>query len=223
MKTVALRPFLTAKLALLIFGTLLLLSSCDLGIRGSGHLTTENRPVADFTTVEANGALDLEWSRGAPALAVTTDDNLQRHIETRVDGQKLIVTSRGTMRPTDKVRVRLTSSGLTAAALRGAVALRASNINAPEFFLDATGATSTTLDGTAGALTASMSGASRLHAEKFQTRTTEVAISGAGKADVVATEKLRAAISGAGKVSYGGNPKTVEKRVAGAGSIRPKD
>jgi hypothetical protein len=67
-----------------------------------------------------------------------------------------------------------------------------------------------------------MSGASRLHAEELQTQTTELAISGAGKADVVATEKLRAAISGAGKVSYGGNPKSVEKRVSGAGSIRTK-
>ena len=223
MKTITLRPFLAAKFFLFGCAALLLLSSCDTGIRGSGRITTENRPIGDFTTVEAHGALNVEWSPGAPALAVTTDDNLQRHIDTRVAGRKLIITSHGTIRPTGKMRVRITSSPLTAAALHGAVDFRASNLNGQDFFLDATGATSTTLTGTAGSLTASMTGASRLRAADLKTRTTELSISGAGKADVFASEKLRAAISGAGKVSYAGNPKSIEKRVSGAGSIRSTD
>ena len=68
-----------------------------------------------------------------------------------------------------------------------------------------------------------MSGASRLQAEELQTRTTELSITGAGKAEVYATDTLRTAISGAGKVSYAGNPKTVEKRISGAGSIHRAD
>lgn len=223
MKIITLRPFLAAKLLLFASALLLLLSGCDLGIRGNGRITTENRPINDFTAVEATGAVNVEWSPGGPAIAVTTDENLQRHIDTRVEGSKLIITSHGTLRPTRKMRVRITSRALNAAALRGAVQFRAANLNAPEFYLDAAGATDTTLAGRAGALTASMAGASRLRAEDLRTATTELAITGAGRADVFVTERLRAAISGAGKVRYAGNPKSVEKRITGAGNIRAKD
>ena len=116
-----------------------------------------------------------------------------------------------------------TSSALNAAALYGAVQFQAVKLNDQNFYLDATGATRTTLSGTAGSLSASMTGASRLDAEDLQTRTSELSISGAGRAEVFASEKLRAAISGAGKVLYAGNPKTVEKRITGAGKISAKD
>ena len=46
---------------------------------------------------------------------------------------------------------------------------------------------------------------------------------GAGKADVTASNSLKAAITGAGKVSYGGHPKSVEKKITGAGRIEPRE
>src|SRR3954447_4134969 len=100
MKTIALRPFLAAKFFLFCCAALLLLAGCDNGIRGNGRITTENRPVPDFTTVEANGALNVEWSPGGAALAVITDENLQRHIDTRVSNGKLTITSHGMLHPT---------------------------------------------------------------------------------------------------------------------------
>ena len=224
MKTITLRPFVAAKLLLFAAAGLLLLSGCnDFAIRGNGHVRTENRPVGDFTTVEAFGAMEIEWTPGAPALAVTTDENLQREIESSVRGHKLVLRTHRNLRPTRHNRVRITSSALTGTALHGAVNLEATKLTGDNFFLDVNGATKTTLAGNVNTLTASLAGASRLHAEDLQTRTTELSITGAGKADVVATETLRTAISGAGKVSYGGNPKTVEKRISGAGSIHRVD
>jgi hypothetical protein len=224
MKTITVRPFFTAKFLLFAGAALLLLSGCDVGVRGNGHVTTENRPIGDFTTVEAFGAMEIEWSPGGPALAVTVDENLQRELEASVRGHKLVLRTHDNLRPTRHTsRVRITSSALTGAAMHGAVNLSAAKLTGDNFFLDVAGATKTTLAGNVGALTASMSGASRLQAENLQTRTTELSITGAGRADVVATETLRTAISGAGKVSYAGNPKTVEKRITGAGSIHRTD
>ena len=65
--------------------------------------------------------------------------------------------------------------------------------------------------------------ASRLDAVPLQTQTTELSISGAGRADVDVSESLKVAISGAGKVVYSGNPKRVEKDISGAGSIKPRE
>jgi hypothetical protein len=223
MNMIKIRPFLVAKLALFAVAPLILLASCDFGISGNGHVTTENRPVADFTTVEAHGAFDIEWSTGGPALAITTDQNLLQYIESSVTGHKLVLRTRESLRPTHGNKVRITSSKLTSAGITGAVRLSANHLTGDNFFLDATGATRTTLEGSVTAFTASMSGASKLVADNLHTQTSEMSISGAGKADVDVHDKLSVTISGAGKVTYSGNPRAVEKRVSGAGSIRSRE
>ena len=68
-----------------------------------------------------------------------------------------------------------------------------------------------------------MTGASELHAGGLQTKTTEIATTGAADAEIAVSETLKVAITGAGKVSYSGNPKTIEKHISGAGSIRHRD
>jgi hypothetical protein len=45
---------------------------------------------------------------------------------------------------------------------------------------------------------------------------------GAADAKVTATESLVVSIKGAGDVRYSGNPKTIRKSVAGAGTVRPQ-
>ena len=57
----------------------------------------------------------------------------------------------------------------------------------------------------------------------MQAEDVELSVTGAGKADITATNSLKAAITGAGKVTYGGNPPTVQKNVTGAGKIEPRD
>jgi Protein of unknown function (DUF2807). len=71
-------------------------------------------------------------------------------------------------------------------------------------------------------LLATMTGASKLMAEDLRVKVAEVSISGAGKAEVSASDVLKVAISGAGKVTYNGNP-ALEKHISGAGTIRKRD
>jgi putative autotransporter adhesin-like protein len=220
MNTIPIRPFAAVKL--LTFAALSL-GGCHLsGIRGDGNITTESRPVTDFTSVEANGAFDITWSSGPASFSIKTDRNLLSHVETSVSGKKLRIHSRGQLRPTEGMKVTLSSSGLSGASLNGAVRLAASRLSGKGFYLEGTGATRVTLDGTVEELLASMSGASRLDAAGLQTQTVELSISGAGKADVAVSKTLKVAISGAGKVTYSGNPE-IEKKISGAGSVRKRD
>jgi Putative auto-transporter adhesin, head GIN domain len=220
MSTITIRPFLAAKL--LTFAALTL-GGCHLtGIRGNGHIVTENRPVEEFTSVEAEGAFDIEWVPGSPSCTIRTDENLLRHVEASVNGKKLQLEWHGQLHPTHGMKVKLSSSSMTAARLTGAVRLSATRLSGKGFYLEGTGATRVTADGTVNELLATMSGASRLDAESLQVKIAELSISGAGKAEVSASETLKVAISGAGKVTYNGNP-TVEKHVSGAGTIRRRD
>jgi hypothetical protein len=220
MSTIPIRPFAAAKL--LTFAALCL-GGCHLsGIRGNGHIVTENRTVQEFSSVEAEGAFDIEWVPGSASCTIRTDENLLRHVETSMSGKKLRLEWHGQLRPTHGMKVMLSSSALSGARLTGAVRLAGTRLSGNGFYLEGTGATRVTLDGTVNELMATMSGASKLDAESLQVKTAELSISGAGKAEVSPSEVLKVAISGAGKVTYSGNP-TVEKHISGAGSIRRRD
>jgi uncharacterized protein YjbI with pentapeptide repeats len=220
MKTIMIRPFATAKL--LTFAALALGGCHVSGIKGNGDIVTQNRPVQEFTSVEAEGAFTIDWVQGPAACTITTDENLQSRVETRMKGSKLELTWHGQLRPTRGMKVKLSSSNLTGARLTGAVRLTSTKLSGKGFYLDGSGATRVTVDGTVDELLATMSGASRLDADSLQVKTAQLSISGAGKAEVSASEVLKVSISGAGKVTYRGNP-TIEKDISGAGSVRKRD
>jgi hypothetical protein len=220
MSTIPIRPFAAAKL--LTFAALCL-GGCHLGgIRGNGNIVTENRAVQEFTSVEAEGAFDIEWAPGPSSCTIRTDENLLQHVETSMSGSKLRLEWHGQLRPTHGMKVKLSSSALSGVRLTGACRLAATKLSGKGFYLEGTGATRVTVDGTVNELMATMSGASKLDAESLQVKTAELSISGAGKAEVSASESLKVAISGAGKVTYNGNP-TIEKHISGAGTIRKRD
>jgi hypothetical protein len=120
------------------------------------------------------------------------------------------------------MKVRLSSSKLISTRLTGAVRLAATRIEGKAFYIDGTGATRVTVDGTVDDLMATMAGASKLMAESLQVKNAELSISGAGKAEVTVSDSLKVAIAGAGKVTYRGNPR-VERQISGAGSVRQRD
>ncbi len=225
MNTIPIRPLLTLKLATLaaLALLLLLLNGCHwVGVHGNGNITTETRSVGNFTRIEADGAFTINWNPGAPALRITTDQNLLEYIRTDVSGDRLRIEWIKPLQGTKGIKVEIASSALSKAQLNGAVRMTASNLSGTEFYLEANGATRTTLTGQVNAMSGEMNGASRLQAEGLVTRAMELTISGAGRAEVNVTAALKVEISGAGKVTYSGNP-TVSKEINGAGSVRKKD
>ena len=225
MNTITIRPYATLKLITLaaLAVALLLLSGCHwVGVKGNGKIKTETRQVENFATLEADGAFQVNWTTGAPALTITTDENLMEYIRTSVSGEKLRIDWVKPLKGTRGIKVNIASQSLRGAELNGAVRLTASNVSGADFFLEANGATRVTLDGAVDGMVASMNGASRLDADKLQTRSSELSINGAGRADVTASEILKVAVSGAGKVTYEGNPK-IRKEINGAGRVSRRD
>jgi Putative auto-transporter adhesin, head GIN domain len=200
-------------------------SGCDaVGIRGNGHIVTEQRPVGDFTEIHAGGAFRVDWHSGPPSLTITTDENLFSYIEVTSTGNKLDLRTRERTRPSHGgIKIAVSSPSLVGAKLTGAADLIAHSVNTPTFFLQSKGAASITVDGTVDSLLADLTGASDLRARNLHAKTVEIATTGAADAQVFVTDTLRVVITGAGDVSYWGNPKTVERKVTGAGDIRRKE
>ena len=201
-----------------------LVAGCHLpGVRGDGHLKTEERPVGAFASLDAGGAFEIEWQVGSPALRVTTDENLLPYIENNISGDTLYLRTREHVWPTHSIKVIVSSPTRAGARLRGAVKLIAKQLSGPSFAVESQGASEVVLDGNVDRLLVDMTGASQLAADRLQTKTAEISTTGAGDAEVAVTDTLKVVITGAGKVTYAGNPATVDKRITGAGSIHRKD
>ena len=193
------------------------------GIRGNGHIKTDERPVSAFANIDIRGAFTADWQSGAPSLSITTDENLLPYVDSNVSGDTLHLRTREQIRPTHGIRVVISSPTRAGARISGAVKLAAKQLSGSKFALESRGAARVSLEGKVEELLADMTGASELAANELQTKTAEISTTGAGDAEVAVAETLKVAITGAGTVKYSGNPPTIEKHISGAGSIRHKD
>jgi hypothetical protein len=208
----------------LVAACLVLGAGCRwIGIRGNGNIKTDERTVSAFANIDASGAFQIDWQNGAPALRIITDENLLPLIDSHVSSDTLHLRTREQVWPTHGIKVVISSPTRIGARIRGTVKLAANQMTGPRFALEATGASRVTLEGSIDELFVDMTGASELNASRLQTKTTEISTTGAAGAEVAVADTLKAAITGAGKVTYSGNPKTIERHIVGAGSIRHRD
>jgi putative autotransporter adhesin-like protein len=217
--------FLMKKIATISLAACVVLTAgCRwIGIRGNGNVKTEERTIGAFANIDASGVFTIEWQNGAPALRITIDENLLPYVNSHISGDTLRLRVREQIWPTHGIKVVVSSPTRAGARISGAVRLTAKQLNGPKFAFEARGASHVALDGKIEELLADMTGASELEASGLQTKTVEISTTGAGDAEIAVSDTLKVAITGAGKVTYSGNPQTIEKHISGAGSIRHKE
>ena len=208
----------------LLVACVVLIVGCHLpGIRGNGHIKTEERAITAFANLDVGGAFEIEWQNGLPALRITTDENLLPYIENDVSDGTLHLRTREHVWATHGIKIVISTPTRTGGRIRGAVKLTVKQLSGPSFALESKGASEVILDGSVDRLLVDMTGASQLAADGLQAKTAEISTTGAGDADVAVTDTLKVVITGAGKVTYSGNPPTFKKQITGAGSIRHRD
>lgn len=208
------------RIAIILAAAVIIAAGCGLsGIRANGVIKTEDRPIADFSTLHVAGGYQIKWSSGKPALSISTDENLLPLIRTKVSAGTLRIDSKENLRPTRGIVITLSSASLAEVWLTGGNRFKAGSLSGPKLTLDATGASEIIVDGSVTALDATMTGASKLEAKSLQVQTATLVLTGASNADVDVAETLKVSATGAASVTYSGNPK-LDQRVTGAGSIR---
>jgi uncharacterized protein YjbI with pentapeptide repeats len=211
------------KLTIFIAAAVAALAGCSRpGIKGDGVIISANRPISDFSGLTAAGAYKIIWSSGQPAFTISTDQNLVPLIKTSFSGNTLRIDCEGTVAPTKGITINVSSSSLSDVQLAGAIHLTAAKLAGPGLKLESSGASLIKADGSVANLEANFAGACKLDARSLQTETATISLAGASHANVHVTGTLKASIAGAGVLTYSGNPKSVEKDISGAGSIRPR-
>ena len=92
-------------------------------------------------------------------------------------------------------------------------------LNADKLELDLSGAAKISLNGKTEDLQLQASGACNVQASGFRARNADVNLSGASKANIYVTERLKADASGVSNVRYSGNPNNVTTDVSGASKV----
>ena len=201
-------------------------SNCKFGrgIAGSGNRKTEKRDLKSFSAVDTSGAYEISITcQKAAGVEIEADDNLLPLIRTEVRDGTLFVSDAQDYHSSKSPTLRLTLPELNSVANHGAGEVKINDANSNDLKIQSTGAASVDAAGKAKTVTISSTGAGKIDASKLTAEKAKVEVSGAASIDVYASEQLDVSISGVGSVSYGGNPKTVNKSISGIGTVNPKN
>jgi len=194
------------------------------GIAGSGNRKSEKRDLKSFNAIETSGFYEVKVTcQKASSFEIEADDNLLPLIKTEVLDGVLMVSNDQDFHSAKSTVLRVSLPDLTRLANHGAGNVTIMDADSNNLELNSTGAASINADGKAKSIAITSAGAGSIDAGNLRAEKASVSLSGAGSVQVYATEQLDVTISGVGSVTYGGNPKTVNKSVSGIGSVNPKN
>ena len=214
-------------------------------VHGDGHATTESRQVGPFQEIRLEASADVSVKVGSgPAVRVTVDENLQRHVVTTVSHGALVVDVDDdvSIHPTGGVRVEVEvpelrrfavdgsgdvvidgGAGDLALAIGGSGELRWRG-EAAALRAEIEGSGDLRLEGRAASLLASVEGSGDVDARKLEARDVEASIEGSGDIDVhVSGGTLSATVEGSGDIRWSGTASVERVRVSGSGEVARRD
>lgn len=191
-------------------------------IHGSGNVITEDRGLDGFTGVSLAGVGRLVIDQtGSDSVKITADDNFLPYIETRVQGNKLIIGIQKNIVFNDVTELvyDVTVKGIDNLELDGAGEIEVLHLDGEEWTAHLDGGGNITVSGHVARQEVEINGLGMYNAEDLASADATVEQNGAGMAVVRVSNSLDVTISGVGSVEYIGNP-TVNKTVNGVGTIK---
>jgi hypothetical protein len=214
-------------------------------VKGNGNITTIERSVGFYDTVEMAGFYDVEFTDGKEGnLTITGEENLLTHIITEVKEGKLILkTEKGyNLQPSNRNGVKITvpvekidavylsgSGDITSKTTLKSDTFKATISGSGDINLDLavidlkaaiSGSGDIDLTGTANIFEVTISGSGDINAYGLKANEVNVSFSGSGDIDVTATEIFKARVSGSGDINYRGNPTRVDTKSSGSGDVK---
>ncbi len=184
----------------------ILAPACSLtGIKGSGTIEIQDRPVPAFNAIAVRGSGEMLLSQGdTHEVSIECDDNLLEYIESEVDGMTLSLGPVGAnLSPSDRIIYRVVVKDLDSIALSGSLRMHCPALKTED-------------------LTVRTSGSGRVRIGQLNGKAVGYRVSGSGDLRVgsLYAEKLTLKISGSGDVEVEeGAVNTMNARISGSGDL----
>ncbi len=215
-------------------------------VKGNGKLVTKNRQVEHFEKVSVSGFFDVILKEGKEGkIVVEAEENIVPYIITEVRGGKLKIKTkdRVNISTRKKILVTVCFDNIRSLSLGGSGSVLVKKkiqdeevsfslggsgnikalVEAEEVAASIGGSGTIELSGTTGKLKSSIGGSGGVEAYELKANTVKVSIAGSGNVECYAKNKVKANIVGSGDVYYKGNPKYVDEKSLGSGSLIKKD
>ena len=212
---------------LLSIGFVFVLSGCRIPIidkvKGSGVSKTEQRSLAQFTSVDVNCPATIQVrAQEKESLEISGDDNIVPLLTTEVKNDTLYIRSSKEYDPRNDLQIKIFTPDLKKFVFAGAGEATLANIKNDRMEIAFNGAGSLSASGETKDADITLSGAGSVDAKDLHAVNAKVTSTGVGSVDVYATEQLDAKASGVGEINYYGKPKTVNRQAKGIGSINER-
>ncbi len=215
--------------SLLLSALLFALTGCQ-AVVGNGQLTSSTREVTPFRTLSVSNSLNATLTRGARAVEVRADENLQPYIEAFVEGETLVLRARPgvSLSSRNPMQVTIANELLEAVNASGASNVTAdltpvetlrvgasgsshvilAGVSSTRVEVDASGASDVTLTGSASDGRLSGSGSSNLLLGGLTLSTAEIHMSGSSNLRARISSSVTGDASGSSDVLITGTPTT---------------
>lgn len=227
--------------------TALLFASCNHSINlnsieGSGNVTTEKRNVEDdFKSIEVNNGIDVVIVQADKTeIVVEADDNLQKHITTKVKNGTLVIScdknyfiNTGSKKVMVKMPIIDELEATSSATITSKNTLKGENvrlntssgasidlsIESDNITCDASSGSTITINGKALQTKTTASSGSEINADELLANEVTADVSSGASISVHPIVKLVAQASSGGNISYAVQPKSIQKETSSGGSI----
>jgi hypothetical protein len=214
------------KKILLLMALLSLMAGCHCfhhELAGSGKLQKQNRDVASFNSISAEGAFDIEViCQESQSIEIEGDDNVLPLITTVVSNNVLHITNSRGYSVSHPITIRISVPDLAAVTASGAGNVDVSGLKNEKFQISANGAPTIKASGSTNVLNIDAKGAATINTHRLRAVQVVVDAKGFSNVEVYAAEQLDANVAGPSHVIYAGDA-TVHKTVHGPGSVEKKE
>jgi hypothetical protein len=186
----------------------------------------QSRTTAAFTAIDLKGPISIDVMAGkAPAITVRGAPAFVNMVVTEVvDGElRVYLREKGVQKIQGDPRVIVTMPNLRKFSMEGTGETILRNVAGDRFDVQYRGAGSMAIAGTVRQLNMQAQGVGEVDARKLIAQEANVSFQGIGSVSVYASSKLEASVSGMGELTYYGHPRTINKTVAGIGSVQAGD
>ncbi|MYM70243.1 DUF2807 domain-containing protein [Pseudoduganella sp. FT55W] len=192
----------------------------------AAHAAEATRTLPGFIAINAKGAFAMKVEVGKKqSVVVSGEDKFVSLLKTEVIDNELQISLPEKQFSSSKgaPTITITVPSLSRVKVEGAGETLLNNVNTDRLDISYLGAGHLAANGKVKYLRLAAKGVGEVDTRKLQAERVDVQFEGVGNISVYASELLNAVAKGIGGLTYYGHPKTVNKDVAGIGSVKAGD
>ena len=193
----------------------------------AAHAAEQVRAAAPFTSINVQGPISVTVDAGTAhqSLRVRGSDKFLNTVTSEVVNGELRIRMRDKNFSTnhDDQRILISMPQLRAFAAEGAGEIKLNNVQGERLDVNYRGAGSMEIKGKVNTFTMTAEGVGEVDSKALIANNADIRFRGIGDVKVYAKDKLDVSVQGMGNLSYYGKPRTVNKSVAGLGSVSAGD